>query len=327
MPTPTFLSVLGIAKEAARAAGVAPTAVAPVAYFPVTSLQPQENFTQLPDAAWRGSQVDNYGNIQGVKDATLDFGGPLYADTFGYVLGGLLGDVTVTGSVAPYSHAFSVLNTGNGQPPSFTLTDYDGIDWRQYAGAQFNETQINYTAAGDLNYTAKSTCFGSATTTAPTKSYSAVPLMPAWRGAVTLGGTADTTIISGDVTIKRKVTVEHTLNGAQQPYTIWVGPATVDFKFKCLAEAAQLPYLQFLGGAATTVDLLWTQGAGAAVNSLKLHMSQARYTVGTITRGSDAVEFDITGVGEGNTTDAGASLGYSPIKATIQSAIAAGLYA
>lgn len=321
MPISTFTSFLALAKEVTKGMAVAPTA-----FIPVTSLQPQDDITYLVDAGWRGSQVDNYGNIQGVKSATVDFGGDLYPDTFGYVIGGLLGDVTTTGAADPFSHAFSVLNTGNGQPTSYTLLDYDGIDYAQHPGAQFSEAQVDFTADGALTYTAKASAFGRVTTTAPTKSYSTVPLIPSWRGAATIGGVADATIISGNMAIKRKITIEHTLSGSQAPYAIWVGPCVVTGKLTFLAESSQLPYLDFLNGTTTSLDLLFSQGATTTVNSLELHSSAVTFTVGTVNRGKEAIEFDITYVGSGNTTDAGASGGFSPIKATVQSALPAGTY-
>jgi hypothetical protein len=58
-----------------------------------------------------------------------------------------------------------------------------------------------------------------------------------------------------------------------------------------------------------------------------LHCSKAFLTTVNRTYGSRWVELTVNFTTDGNTTDVGASGGYSPIKATIKNTVGAGVYA
>lgn len=320
MPKATQLSFLGIAKETTPG-----TPVAATNYIPVTGITPKDNLTLLDDKGYRGALVDVYDQIAGPLSATLDFDGDVFPDTVGFPLAGVLGDVATTGASAPYTHTFAVLNNAGGQPPTYTLNDNYVAGNRQYAGAKFSEVGFKFSADGLLTYSAKCTTFGSTTATAPTASFTAVPPMVGWQGVAQIGGTTQTGLIDGEVTIKRSVTIINSVDGTQAPVQLWSGPVQVDGKATLVMED-DTALTQYLTTAKPSVDFNFSAGAGATAVQLKLHMTKCSISAADITRGKDYVEIPITFTALANSTDIGASGGYSPIKVTVQNAVISGTY-
>ena len=56
-------------------------------------------------------------------------------------------------------------------------------------------------------------------------------------------------------------------------------------------------------------------------------MTKCAFTVAKIERGKDFIELNVTYKAIANTTDVGATSGYSPIKVTLKNAKASGTYA
>lgn len=323
MPQPSLRSFLGIAKEVTPG-----TAVAASHYLPVTELSPKDNVEMLVDAGMRGSMVEEYDTIAGPRFAEYEFGGDVFPDTIGFPLAGILGDVTTTGASAPFSHVFSTLNSGDGQPPSYTISDYYGgaaASTRRFAGMKFSEVGFKFNADGLLTYSAKATGLASASATNPTPSFGAILPMAAWIGITSIGGSAVGYVTEGECTIKRSVNPIHTVDGTQDPYKIWSGPVSVEGKLTIVMED-DTEYIRYLNNTKPALDFNFTQGASTTLTQLLLHCSKAAYTAAEIGRGKDYVEVGITYKGLANATDVGASAGYSPIKATVQNAIAASTY-
>lgn len=321
MPISTVQSFVGIAKEATRG-----TAVTAVDYIPVKSMQLNDHQSFLQDSGMRGSQVASYGQIAGVTWAEYDMGGDVLADTIGYPVAGILGSVATTGASAPYTHAATLLNSGDGQPTSYTITDYDGVQARQIAAAQFSDLSFTFSADGLLEWSAKATANLSTPTATPSRSYTPVTPIANWLGVVTIAGAGSTILIDGTCDIKRPVNPIHTLDGTANPYRLWAGPINVSGKLSFVTETGEAQLLNYLNNSQPSLDLNFSQGAGAALTQVKLHMSKCAYTGGTITRGKDWVQTDVTYEAVANTTDIGASGGYSPLAVTLQNAKASGTY-
>jgi len=183
----TYQTVLGIAKEPQPATG-AP--VAATAFIPVKKLEPDNKPVKLYDESWKGSMVEITGVQAGVQSAELSLGGNVYADTVGWFLAGMLGDVATTGASAPFTHTMALLNSGNGQPTSYTLTDTDPLSTRQYASCRFSELTLKWDAAELLTWEGKAIGWTGATASAPTSSFSTIPPVPAWALTATIGGVA-----------------------------------------------------------------------------------------------------------------------------------------
>jgi len=317
---PSALTVVGIAKET-----VPGTPVAATAFIPSGAPTPKDVVKLVQDKGYRGAMVEDYGETPTVKHSTFDFGGDLFPDTFGWMLTAVLGDLVTTGASAPYTHAVSVLNTGDGQPPSYTLTDNYAINTRQYPGAKFSDLDIKFSGDGLVTYSAKAVAFPSAPASAPTASYTAVGPVPSYIGTVTIGGSGALSVMDGEVSIKRPVSVIDTVDGSQAPYALWSGPVSVSGKLTLVMED-ETHLTNYLTNVQPALDITWAQGAGATLTQVQLHMSSVVYQAAEIGRGKDYVEISVTFNAKANATDIGASGGYSPIKATLKNAVTSGVY-
>lgn len=320
VPQASDLSFVGIARET-----VFGTAVAPTAYIVVKEVKPKDKLTLLPDKGMRGSMVETYDETAGAIWAELEISGDCYPDTVPWFLTGLLGDLTTTGASAPFTHVNAVLNTGTGQPPSYTITDFYAITARQYAGFKVSEVSFKFSGDGLLEWSVKGLALASTTSSAPTPSWTAVGPLPGWIGAVSIAGSASAILIDGEFAIKRPVTPINTVDGTQAPYALWSGPVSCSGKMTLVMETdAQLT--NYLTNAKPALDFNFAQGAGASATQVLLHTSKAAYTDAEISRGKDWMELSVNWEGLANTTDAGASGGYSPCKTTVKNAVAAGTY-
>lgn len=320
-------SYLGIAKEVTKGTPVSATDFIPVAK---DALKPQDIIDPLYDQGLRGSNVLNYNYIQGRTRSTFDFGGAVFADTIGYGLAGILGAVATTGASAPYTHTISLLNSTTSaadvQPISYTLTDFYAVNVRQYPGCQFSDFSLRFNADGMLEYDAKTTGWLSATTSDPTPSFSTVLPTPVWRGSVSIGGSTVATAMTGNIDMTRPVTPVYGISTTQNPYNIFLGPLEVTGKITFLMEA-DTELTRFLNNTQPAIVLNWAYGAGASAVQIQATLTKGAYTAAVIERGEDFVQVSIDLNAQSNTTDAGASGGFSPIKWVLQNAKASGTYA
>lgn len=323
----THRSYLGIAKEATRGTAVAPTDFIPTAS---SKLKPVDVIDPLYDEGLRGSLVKNYNYIPGRTRSTFDFGGAVFADTVGYSIAGLLGSVSTTGSSAPYTHTMSLKNasaTGaDAQPVSYTLTDFYGAQVRAYAGMQFHDFTLNFSADGLLEYDSKATGWLSAAASTPTPSFSAVLPQAVWTGTVTIGGVAVSNSVEGSLTMARPVTPIYGIANTQNPYQVFLGALEVTGSFTFVMED-NTELTRYLTNTQPAIVLSWSSGSGSSAVQIQATLTKGAYTAAANDRGDDFVKITCEVNGQGNTTDAGSTGGYAPIKWVLQNAKASGTYA
>lgn len=320
-------SYLGIAKEVTKGTPVAATDFIPVAK---DSLKPVDVIDPLYDQGLRGSNVLNYNYIQGRTRSTFDFGGAVFADTIGYAIAGLLGEVNTTGGSAPYTHDITLLNSLTSgvdtQPISYTLTDFYAVDVRQYPGCQFSDFSLKFNADGMLEYDAKTTGWLSNTSSDPVPSFSTLLPTPVWRGTVSVGGSPVSTSMTGNIDMARPVTPIYGISNTQQPYQVFLGPLEVTGKITFVMENdSQL--LNYLNNTQPALIFNWNYGTGANEVQIEATLSKGAYVAGAIERSDDFVKVTIDINAQSTTTDAGASGGYAPIKWTLKNAVTSGTYA
>lgn len=321
MALPKNRSFLGIAKEATKG-----TSVAATDFIPVKNITPFDNIKYLTDEGWRGSMVVDYGEVQGVIYSEFEFGGDVFADTIGYPLAGVLGDLVTTGASAPFTHTMAVKNSTDGQATSYTLTDFNSFNARRFAGCQFGKFDLKFSADGLLEYTATAQGYASATGATPTPSFSAITPSPVWYGTTTIAGSLTTKLSEGSLSISRELTPIFTVDGSQAPYQIFQGAVSVEGSLKLIMED-DTDLTRYLTNTQPSLVLNWTQGTGAALTQVQFTMTKCAFTVAKVDRSKDYVEIDVNYKGVANTTDVGASSGYSPVKVIVQSAKASGTYA
>jgi len=320
-------SYLGIAKEATKGTAVTPTDFIPVM---AGSLKPVDVIDPLYDEGLRGSLVKNYNYLPGRTRSTYDFGGSVFPDTIGYAIAGLLGDVATTGASAPFTHTISLENSAvaaaDAQPLSYTITDFYAAAVRAYPGCQFSDFTLKFNADGMLEYDAKTTGFASAAAATPTPSFSTILPTQVWKGSVSIGATTITNSISGEIAMKRPVTPIYGISTTQNPYSVFLGALEVTGKITFVMEA-DTELTRYLTNTQPALVFNWAYGAAAAAVQIQATLTKGAYVASAIERGSDFVQISVDINGIGNTTDAGASAGFSPIKWVLQNAKPSGTYA
>jgi hypothetical protein len=316
----THRSYIGIAKETTKGTAV----TTPTAYIPViaSTVKPQDIYTPLYDEGLRGSLVKNYNYLQGRIHTQFDFGGAVFADTVIYPLVGVLGEDVVSGS-APYVHTASLKNTtataSDAQPSAYTILDYYGANVRTYAGQQFSDFNLKWSADGLLEYDAKSTGWQSATVSTPTPSFSTVLPSVVWTGTVSVGGSTISTNTMGNIQLTRPVTPVYGISNVQTPYQVFLGALEVTGKATFLMEN-DTQLTNYLSNTQPALVFNWTTGTGATQTSIQATMTKGAYTLAVIDRSKDFVEVLVDFNAQGNLTDSGA-VGYSPIKWVVKNAV------
>ncbi len=335
MANPTLYSsyrhFISVAKEVTQGTPVAPTATMPVDKF-----DPEDKVVYLEDNALRGSLTGPYNEVQGVKHAEFDVSGPAFFDTIGYLLGNIFGDLTESGVSAPYTHTFSVLNTGTGQPSSLTITDWEGTTpttfARYYPGACLSELNLKGNAASSVvEFDAKGTAWPSSAAAAePTSAPTAIPPQAAWETQVGLGGTVSgapiKTITDWEVDIKRELEVYYTGQNSQNPYFIMRGKLTCSGKMSFVA-ADLTPLTDLLSNTQPQLQLIIDNGVvGAGQLNMQLDIQKDAFLTSKPNFSKTAVGYDVTWMAVANTTNAGTSAGFYPISITLKNGIATGVY-
>lgn len=382
MPYMSSGSFLGLAVEVTDGVPVAPTL-----WIPVKSPQVAPMVTWLKDESLRGSPVETYGNVAGIRHDTYDCKGDAYLDTFPNILRAALGStdtlhaaptnttlaalctagattISTTATIAagkwfsidtgaliethkcasvtgagPFTvtlsfptlyghasaaavtgltgHVLSVLNnaaTGS-QPPSYTITDFDGAVARQLAGGQLDTLSMDFASGTSLAWTAKYLAFPFTNVATPTtESFSTELFVPGYSCTVAIAGAVSKVVTSGSIAITRNTAAIETANNAQQiPYQLWAGPIGVTGKLTFVIESGDTTLTNGTTSVKQAVNLIFTNPQDG--NQLVLQMSQVQLQDPKIERGKAWVEVSANFVAESNATDA--LLGYAPIEAFV----------
>lgn len=331
---PSAKQFIGVAKETTPGTPVAMTFT-----MPVDNFDPEDKVTPLIDGANRGSMTASYNWIPGAKHSEWTLKGPAFFDGLGFWLNNILGDLSTTGASPPYTHAFSLLNSGTAQPGTLTITDWQGLpattNARQLTGCVVSELTLTGNAESELIMVEvkgvgwASNIAGAAPTSAPT---TAMPLA-SWRSLVGIGGpasggTQDSTVGDWEIKITRKIKQIWTAQNSQNPWISQRGEVDVSMKLDFAAPAAETNnILMFLNNTQPILQLLMSNGgSGASLLSLQADFQVGAFDTSKIDRGNEAVAIASTIHPMANTTNAGASGGSSPIKITLQNAIASGIF-
>jgi hypothetical protein len=174
-----------------------------------------------------------------------------------------------------------------------------------------------------LEYDAKATGWLSATASTPSPSFTTVLPTPVWQAVVTIGGTQISNAVEGSITMSRPLSAIYGISNTQNPYSIFLGALEVKGQLRFVMEA-DTELTRFLSNTQPTISIDWSNGSGATATQIKATITKGAYNAAVIDRSKDFVEVVIDLTAIGNTTDA--AVGYSPIKWTLQNAIASGVY-
>lgn len=307
---PPFASskrALHIAKEAVKGTAEA----APTSSIPIRDFSGNREKTKLPDMSLRGSAVDTFSEADGVYHGVFSIEGDVFVDTIGHLLLAILGEEAISGA-GPYAHAFTSLNSGDQQPPGHTLWDNYSVSVRRHFGAQLSALNFSWEDGGLLAYSAEAQTMGDTVVAAPVASYGALAPLAAWNSTCLIGGVAAYPK-SGSLNITRSEAGPiHVQDGLQSPRHVWVGALSVEGSCNLLMENDTY-FQQFIDNTQPTLAFAFGSGAAA----LTFLMSKVSWRDPRPTADGGYMTLPINFKALGNTTDAGASGGYSPMKATL----------
>ncbi|QQE80932.1 phage tail tube protein [Alicyclobacillus sp. SO9] len=306
MPLQSSLLHVGMAKETTQG-----TAVVPSIWFPVQNNVKNEDINHwIEDKGLMGAPVDPIAQYPGPTYSEVDFDANFYPDALGAVLMGMMGVDTVTGSAAPYAHALSL---ASGQPPSYTLSVYNGFNERQYPGCLPSEVQLKYATDGPLIASTKWTGFPSAVGTTSTPTLPTLDPFLGWEATLQIAAAANTRLIGFELTAKRSTKAQNTASGSQAPTFVYAGPLAVEGKLTfAVDDDTELTYLLSNTQPATTLTLTAASG-----DSLAIQMSKCAFSKTTPSYTKEWVEVDYDIKAMPNSTDAGASGPISPVLFTL----------
>lgn len=227
---------------------------------------------------------------------------------------------TVTG---PYTHNFAALNSGSGQPPTHTATDYTTLTPTVGARAypSLCVAQLDFTGNSEQLFTAKVT--GNSWVSAPagqtpTNTTNFVVPMPNWRSTVTVGGVQVFNVSEWQLTIKRQLQVYWTNQGFQNPYIIARGPLDVTGSLSYSVAQDETPLTNMLNNTQPTLSIVINNGL-SSTNQLQytFAVNKCAFIKAKPTRSAVLFGYDDDWQGIANTTNVGGSGGLGPIKVTV----------
>lgn len=290
----TSLSHLGLAKEATRG-----TALNPTMWLPVKNPKPDDLTDWVVDDNLRGIPSKDFGQYKNRQHSTFEFEGNFYPDYPPVLFNAIMGSLDTTGSASPYTHTFTLNNTA--QPPTYTISDYDGIDLRQFAGCVLEELQLKYAPDGALTYTAKWAGHASVTGTVGTPTFGTVNPLLGFNCSAKLGGSADANLLGWDITMKRKLDQIFAANSSKDPAATFLGALEVTGKATFLmTDTTELD--EYLNDSQPVFDITLSQSAS---ESLEILMSQCAFNKATVNRSKEYVELDTDFRAIYNATDGG----------------------
>ena len=269
-----------------------------------------EIFESLYDQGYRGHASMDYAYYQGVGHSEIDLPDMwFYADDYGHFFMAMLGTDNATTSASSTSHVITLVD---GLPKSYTLTDYNGVDTRQYAGLYFEEVDMKWTTPGRLTLSAKAQGMTATTAAKPAAAYSSASVYLPWEMASTINGVANVHIINMELALKRKVEPIWGMSNSQQPNLESDGPLEVTGKIDfAVADNTELNLYKSNTQPAATFLLT----GASTINTMTMHFNDLAFETPTvIDRTKDFLVLQSAFRGIWNATDSG------PLKVTLTNA-------
>lgn len=301
---------------------LAASAAAGATSFQATATIPNGTLLQVGTGAT--AEVVTTGTPTGsgpfVIPITTPTGGLLYAHASSQAL------TPVTG---PYTYAWSLLNSGGGQPASHTLTHKLGttatVGARSYPGFCMSQMNFTFNAESELfSWTGQGTSYPSApASVAPTANPTGILPIASWQTKVGIGGPASggtlvNTVTDGEIDITRELLPIFTATGSQLPYIIQRGGVAVTGKLNFGAVSDESALLYMLNNTKPQVQIVCSNGlSGANLISIQIDIQVAAFTAATPDTSKAAVGYQDSFETDFNTTNAGGSGGMSPIKVSV----------
>jgi hypothetical protein len=216
-----------------------------------------------------------------------------------------------------------------GQGPTHTFVHRTNIPgpgnnfaW-SFAYGVMSEISIMGKASGALTWSGKLVHFSRAYPSfIPTPSFSAVRMIPAWKGQTTVASSILNDVTEWTITLTRQVETTPTADGYQQPYLI--GRGNLDAAWKLTLDPAldEGPLSHVLTNDQPTFAYsISNGGSGASLVSMAVSAQVQAYKDSPLKADKTFFGWDASGEFIGNTTNAGNSGGRAPLSLTFQNAV------
>jgi hypothetical protein len=227
---------------------------------------------------------------------------------------------TVSG---PYTHRFAILNSGSGQPPVHSATDWTGITATTGARTYANLclSQLDLTGNTEQLFECKvsgNSWMSVPATGTPANVPSAIVPIPAWTSTVTIGTVQLYQAGEWGVSIKRELQVYWTAQGTQSPFVI--GRGTLDATRTLMYSVAtdETGLLNMINNTQPSVTVNITNNlSGTAAITCALTSTVGAFTKAAPNRGAVLIGYDDEIQCVANTTDTGGSGGQGPMTVTL----------
>jgi len=195
-----------------------------------------------------------------------------------------------------YKHKFSLLNLGGlgNQPPTYTIMDFDGEEWRQLTAGQLDELTIKGNATELVDYTCTWFANPSVTPTAPsTTPFTSTRPVPSYTTAFLMNGTQAFDVEDFEIDLKRGTKPIPAFTGTEEYFEYFAGPLEATGNKLTVIETSGAPELTaFQNGLNQPFDFylydLWTG------NAMRIHSTNVMYVTGELTRSKEYVEATLT---------------------------------
>lgn len=200
------------------------------------------------------------------------------------------------------THTFA--QSSSVRPPTFSMSVWDTIDYRGWAGCKMSELAIKIDPKATITFSPKFIGFPEAVVASFSPSYTAVQPELGWGWTMTDAGSASTRGLSLDLTAKRATEAIHSSDGTQGPREVFDGALELDGSYKAIYEDLSDMNL-FLNYTQTPVVATLTKAIAFGGESLAITMSQGGVPKAQRDLGQTYVQatFDISAIY--NATDSG----------------------
>ena len=226
-----------------------------------------------------------------------------------------------------YTHKFAILNTGNGQPPTHTITDYTGLTAstgaRSYPSTCLSQMDISGNAEQLLNLKVSGNSWLSAASVSkPVNTTNFVIPVANWRSTVTVGGVQVYDIGEWSFSVKRQLQTYWTAQNGQQPYIIARGGLMMTGNFDYRVAVDESPLTQMLTSGYLPVVITISNGlAGTSLLTMTITTTTAQFIKSAPERNAVLVGYKDEFEAVANSTDVGGTGGLGPGTITIQNNI------
>lgn len=227
-----------------------------------------------------------------------------------------------------YSHTFALLNSGTGQAPTHSLTDYTGITAttgaRTYPSAVVTGLEFGGGSQQVLTRSVSGQAWlSAASASTPSNTVSAAAPVPVWRASVTINGSAVYNVADWKAQFSRAMVPYWTAQSAQTPAVLARGPLSVGLSVEQPLAVNEAPLTNMLSGGLMPVVFTVSNGlAGAGALSMTVTMTKAQTVTAKPTRGAGPTGYSTTWAAVANSTDVGGSGGLGPAVVQLTNAIA-----